>query len=344
MIKKALLIGIYYNNTPNIINSCINNINEMNKILNLYYGFNIEIITDDTIIKPTKKNIINALKNLINTSDKCEEILIYFSCHGWQINDKNNDEVDGKDEVIVPLDYKNNGYIIDDELNLLISQTKCHTKLLFDCSHGGSIIDLYRQIKVDGSNFIQSYQTKSIAENNKYKIEVISGCDDNETALDGINRINNKNMGVFTTILLYILKQYNYNIELGTLLLKIALHFKCNNLNQNVVYSSNARVTLDKLFFNTNQENNLKKDQENNLKKDQEINLKKDQENNLKKEQEINLKKDQENNLKKDQENNLKKDQENRLQILNQKLLLLKIEQNNITDEIIYIVNNINKI
>jgi hypothetical protein len=50
----------------------------------------------------TKKGIVDVLDKLIATVNKGDIVVIHFSCHGEQIEDDNNDEIDGLDETIVP--------------------------------------------------------------------------------------------------------------------------------------------------------------------------------------------------------------------------------------------------
>lgn len=50
----------------------------------------------------TKQGIVDALDKLIATVNKGDIVVIHFSCHGEQIEDDNNDEIDGLDETIVP--------------------------------------------------------------------------------------------------------------------------------------------------------------------------------------------------------------------------------------------------
>jgi hypothetical protein len=62
--------------------------------------------------EPTYSNIMSKLKYLVDLSSNLDEIYIHYSGHGKQINDINGDEIDGKDECILPIDFKNSGVII----------------------------------------------------------------------------------------------------------------------------------------------------------------------------------------------------------------------------------------
>ena len=46
--------------------------------------------------------------------------LLFSSGHGGQTEDLDDDEVDGQDEFICPVDFKTAGVIVDDELKALL--------------------------------------------------------------------------------------------------------------------------------------------------------------------------------------------------------------------------------
>ena len=146
MSKKALLIGINYLDSPgNILNGCINDVINMRNMLIDAYGYdstNITVLREDTVNKPTRTNIINNLTSIIAQSSKLTEIWIHYSGHGSQINDANRDETDNLDEIIVPLDYAENGVITDDIIFNIIKNSKCPTILIFDSCNSGTICDL----------------------------------------------------------------------------------------------------------------------------------------------------------------------------------------------------------
>ena len=75
----------------------------------------------------------------MRTSD---ELWIYYSGHGNTVIDKNGDENDGKDSVILPSDYMENGYISDDDLYEWLHDIQCKILMIFDSCHSGTIADL----------------------------------------------------------------------------------------------------------------------------------------------------------------------------------------------------------
>jgi hypothetical protein len=243
--KNALLIGCNYKNTQYELFGCINDVNNIkNKIQKEYKFNNITILTDNTTKKPTKINILNSLKNLLINSKSGDTLLFFYSGHGTQTIDKNNEETDKLDEVIVPLDFK---YIIDDELNNIIyNNLKSGVNLftLFDCCHSGSILDLKYQ-------YIDSTNLNNITINNKYKnikgnVLMISGCMDKQTSADAF--INNKFQGAMTWSFLKSINS-NKNIKWFDLVQNMRNLLKSNGYNQIPQLSSGNELTNSTLFL-----------------------------------------------------------------------------------------------
>jgi hypothetical protein len=201
--KKALLIGINYTGTDNELNGCINDINCIQERISKN-GFNdITILTDNTINKPNKNNILNSFRNLLDNSQPGDLLFLSYSGHGSYDKDKNGDETTGFDQLIVPLDLN---LIYDDELKSIIqSKLKPNVTLfaMFDSCFSGSVLDLRYQ-------YMDSLNYDNFNENNKQletkgHVFMISGCTDYQTSTDAF--INNKANGAMTWSLLESLKQ-----------------------------------------------------------------------------------------------------------------------------------------
>ncbi|KAI3404294.2 casA [Candida oxycetoniae] len=153
--KKALLVGINYIGTSNELKGPINDVNNVENFL-LRHGFssdNIVKLTDNQRIQraiPTRKNILDAIQWLVKDAKPNDSLFFHFSGHGGQTADQpdqygNYDEDDGYDEVIYPLDFETNGFIIDDLLHDMMIKTLppgCRLTALFDSCHSGSVLDL----------------------------------------------------------------------------------------------------------------------------------------------------------------------------------------------------------
>lgn len=220
-MKKALFVGINYYTVPSAkLNGCINDINNMEKILISKYGYSPENIVklhdtvgNDVNLQPTKSNILNELRKLIKSSESCSEIWFHYSGHGSQVRDTNNDESDGLDEVIVPIDYLKNGFIIDDDIFNIIKQSKCKTMLVFDSCHSETICDLQWGFGiVNGAYVRKTNNNKAIT--GDAQINCLSGCKDAQTSADTYNSETKQGVGAFTDTLLSCLKESNYKISL----------------------------------------------------------------------------------------------------------------------------------
>ena len=123
--KKAILIGIEYIGTSSELPGCQTDVKNVFNLLTKNLGYlsgNILILTEDNGLKPTRENILTSIKNLSNnaTTNNIDEVLIYYSGHGNQIPDRNNEESDKKDEILVPLDYRTDGIIKDDTIHTYV--------------------------------------------------------------------------------------------------------------------------------------------------------------------------------------------------------------------------------
>lgn len=124
LIIKALLIGINYFGTSNELKGCINDVRNLAPFLHQQYGFLYEdmvILTDDQLnpaSQPTRTNIIRACQWLVAGARSNDSLFLHFSGHGGQTEDLDEDEEDGLDETIYPVDFKMSGMIVDYVLSL----------------------------------------------------------------------------------------------------------------------------------------------------------------------------------------------------------------------------------
>lgn len=192
--KKALLIGINYINTPYKLTGCIDDVNRMKDLLTQHRFNSFQLLTDSTSLKPTKQNILNELKNMIVNAQSGDILFFYFSGHGSYTYDRNNDETDGRDEMIISSDLQG---IIDDELKTVLSTNlKREVTIvgLFDSCHSGTMFDLKFNY-LDSNNYDKYTENDKVSECNGNVI-MISGCMDSETSAEAL--IDNKAQGAMT--------------------------------------------------------------------------------------------------------------------------------------------------
>jgi hypothetical protein len=241
--KFALLVGINYKNTSKELYGCINDTKNIQNILQTKYGFkNFVFLTDDTSNKPTKQNIIYALTKLLVNSISGDSLFFLYSGHGTCTTDLNNDEVDGQDELIVPINATNiKSCILDDELNQIIKNNlKPGVKLfaLFDSCFSGTILDL----KYNFDNLDNITVNPNIVDS-LGQVFMISGCTDKQTSDDAI--INNKNTGAMTFSFIQTIEQYGMSITLKQLVENMRKLLTDNGFQQTPQLSSGKSVDIN---------------------------------------------------------------------------------------------------
>ncbi|EJD51108.1 peptidase C14 [Auricularia subglabra TFB-10046 SS5] len=160
MTFKALLVGIQYKGRafkgqpPNSAELCESH-KDVKRVQNLimtkyrYPASSITLLLDDGVHKsPTRANMIDEMKKLVQDAKTGDRLFFHFSGHGSQVEDIDHDEDDGFDEAIWPVDFVEHDedtYIIDDELRRIMVDhlpPGCYLTALFDSCHSGTILDL----------------------------------------------------------------------------------------------------------------------------------------------------------------------------------------------------------
>ena len=242
--KKALLIGINYVGTSNQLNGCINDINCIQERISKNGFNNITVLTDNTILKPTKKNILNAFIDLLSNSQQGDLLFFSYSGHGSYDIDRNCDEITGYDQLIVPVDLD---MIYDDDLKKIIqANLKPNVTLfaMFDSCFSGTVLDLRYQY-MDSLNYDNYTEHNRQLETNG-NVFMISGCNDYQTSTDAF--INNKANGAMTWSLLETLKQ-KPNCTWRELLKTMRDLLKSSDFEQLPQFSSGKFENIDTTIF-----------------------------------------------------------------------------------------------
>ncbi|KAJ3322650.1 60S ribosomal protein L8B [Boothiomyces sp. JEL0866] len=145
--KRALLIGINYVGQTHELSGCYNDVEEMKKYLEKVGFDEFMVMTDEQTgdLYPTKVNICKAFRWLVADAHPHDTFFLHFSGHGGSIKDEDGDESDGYDETLFPVDYLQEGVLIDDDIHMMVVKTlPPGSKLtsVFDCCHSGSLLDL----------------------------------------------------------------------------------------------------------------------------------------------------------------------------------------------------------
>ncbi len=194
--KYAVLVGINYIGSSYSLNGCINDMNNINKYLlnKKYKQSNIKLLSDDSNNLPTKKNILDSLRYMLNKAKSGDQCFFSYSGHGFQTSNIDGSEIDGRDECLLSCKLEK---IADDELKSVINNNlKKGVKLfcLMDCCHSGTILDLRYNYKYTTLN-------RDFFENKKETIPqgdviMISGCMDKQYSMDAY--IKNTYQGAMT--------------------------------------------------------------------------------------------------------------------------------------------------
>jgi hypothetical protein len=242
--KKGLLVGSNYPGTPYPLQGCLNDVNFMRDKLNSLTYSQITLLSDGAPSKPTRGNVINNLINLLLTSKPGDTLFFGYSGHGFYIPDKNGDERDKRDEVVVCSDMN---YITDDEFKLIIDQNlKQNTKLfcVIDACHSGSLLDLKYQW-LDSSN-MDKLTINNKQNETKGQVILISGCMDSQTSVDAY--IQNGYRGAMLWSFLQVFNK-NPNISFKNLLLNMRSVLKANKFSQVPQLSSGQNLDINSKLF-----------------------------------------------------------------------------------------------
>jgi len=105
-MNRALLAGINQYPSPNALNGCIDDVNDMADFLVSKCNFahdDVRLVTD---ARATAKNILDRLGWLLTGIAKGDRILFHYSGHGAQVATRNpQGQTDKFDEVICPVDF-----------------------------------------------------------------------------------------------------------------------------------------------------------------------------------------------------------------------------------------------
>lgn len=270
-MRRALLVGINYLGTPNKLNGCINDINNIGSYLYTFRNYRSFIVmTDYSPQKPTRANIIAGFAALLKGSVAGDELWFHYSGHGVLTRDANRDEESGADSCICPIDFMRSGYITDDIIrnNLAVLVPKgVRLYIVLDACHSGTGCDL--RYKYDDSSYLTNklaplpakyittdwslqqtnYEFKRY---NKTTGEVfcISGCQDTQTSADAY--IEGQSTGALTYLLLTCLRNNSLTTYKWKHLLKdVCCGEKVCRFTQRTAITSGNPLNLEDTVFIT---------------------------------------------------------------------------------------------
>ncbi len=141
--QKALLIGIgaYQHIRPLV--GPPRDLVRMENFLKDHMGYRTDEIAVLKDSQATRKNMLRTMNNwLVRSTKPGDRVFIYYSGHGSQLPDDNNDEKDGLDETLSPINTTKEGgnQITDDEFGAILAKiSDRELTVIIDSCHSGTI-------------------------------------------------------------------------------------------------------------------------------------------------------------------------------------------------------------
>ncbi|XP_062215440.1 metacaspase-1-like [Phragmites australis] len=209
--KRALLVGVSYTGTPHELRGTVNDVKEMRRLLCDKFGFPSGCILElteketDPYRVPTRENLLLAMRWLVEGCAAGDSLAFHFSGHAVQKLDSNDDEMDGYNEALCPVDFEQSGKILDDEINETIVKplgrgVKLHA--IVDTCHSGTILDLPYLCRLSRTGYRQwenHCRPSGMAKRPNGGLAIsISGCSDDQKSADASGFSESASIGAMT--------------------------------------------------------------------------------------------------------------------------------------------------
>ncbi|GAB2269566.1 hypothetical protein Dimus_004486 [Dionaea muscipula] len=192
--KRALICGVSYNKQKYELKGTINDVHRMKDFLLHQYGFPehvIRVLAEEDgpgILTPTRKNMEEGLKWLVEGCKPGDSLVFYFSGHGLQQPDFVFDELDGYDETICPVDFATKGMILDNDINaMIVRPLKKGVTLhaIIDACHSGTVLDLQHVYNQKQDRWMDNHPPNGANKGTSGgKAFCLSACHDDQIAVD----------------------------------------------------------------------------------------------------------------------------------------------------------------
>lgn len=144
--QYALMVAIedYSKVGARSLPGCLTDLKDLENVLESKFGFpsaNITVLGDD---QATKAKVLAALDDLADKAQPGDSVVIYYSGHGGQVPDMNDDDEtsDSLDEALITYDFNPKDpdtWLLDDHLRAALSRLKTRrTLVLIDACHSGT--------------------------------------------------------------------------------------------------------------------------------------------------------------------------------------------------------------
>lgn len=243
--KRALLVGINYPGTTYTLRGCVNDVMAMKDVLQNHFGFSdITMLTDK---EATTAAMLDGLEALVKDAAPGDILYFHYSGHGSQYPNQagDDDEPDGLDEIICPVDLNwRDKMIRDDDLHRIFNKVPAGVNLTvtLDCCHSGSALDQENQYQPLGpgvarditeekggrylpppAEVMMLVEARDLSFNKPRMVSrdlnqtglLLSGCQSTQTSADAF--IGGKYMGACTYYLIDVLTSKKYDVDYKSL-------------------------------------------------------------------------------------------------------------------------------
>jgi metacaspase-1 len=210
---------------------------------------NIRVITDTTEIKPTRKNILEAIQWLVSDIHPGQHVFFHYSGHGGQLIDKNGAQKSIFENCICPYNNGKLEIITDDEIRVLLANkipagSKCFA--VIDACNSGTAMDLqytWQCPKPDSLVFSQNRRYPVTRGN----VLFLSACRDEQYAMDTVNTAGVPG-GALTFALLSTWATYRFNMKVKHLLWNVRKYLKERGYGQVPQLSSGGAMSSEAIL------------------------------------------------------------------------------------------------
>ncbi|CAD7972091.1 unnamed protein product [Amoebophrya sp. A25] len=222
--RRAVLIGINYYGTQAELAGCVNDVRNVERLLKDTFGWTpgalgessrdeIYRLVDDPYMrttKPTKDNILDALRWLVEGAVAGDALFLLYSGHGAQEADPNGLEEDGMNDTILPCDFERAGMISDDVLTEVcirpLAEGVSFTAII-DACHSGTALDLPWTWQGDKQLWREDWNPFFT----RGDCVMFSGCQDDQTSSDGGHDLYGRRGGALTTAFCAVFSNVQYS-------------------------------------------------------------------------------------------------------------------------------------
>lgn len=206
MKARAYLFGLNYaSDGAARLHGCVNDVRNMERYLTEQHNISCTVATDEDPNGLTGLELLQTLNEaaIASYSEDLDFVWIHYSGHGTYVVDRTGDEADGRDECLVPSDYRTRGVVSDDLINRVFARFNPRTRVVFvfDCCHSGTIGDVRYSWEGERARKLENARCNARA-----RIITISGCLDTQVSMD-VRIPNGEAAGAMTSSLLDTLRE-----------------------------------------------------------------------------------------------------------------------------------------